>query len=119
METSLLKYTAAPTAMASPTKFAPVDWHTSNLLQSSTAERQRQISHDIRQLSNATRNVTGEESREVVYWLAPLIWLSDSNTEWTQHGTNSQLAYRIEDIDDWKKTLTITLQNVEAEIAKV
>jgi hypothetical protein len=44
---------------------------------------------------------------------------SESNTDWTQRGTESQLGYRIRDIDDWKKHLTITLHNVEAEIVKV
>lgn len=102
----------------SPTKFAPVDWHTSNLLLSSTADRQRQVSHDIRQISTTTRNVTGELCCYITLHNG-ITCISESNTDWTQHGTDTQLAYRIRDIDDWKRDLTTTLRNVEMEIAKV
>ena len=45
----------------SPTKFAPADWHTSNHMVASSAERQRTISHDVRQESQKIRNETGRQ----------------------------------------------------------
>jgi len=43
-----------------PPKFSPSDWHTANNLLTSSSNRQRQISHDVRQESEATRNVKGK-----------------------------------------------------------
>lgn len=47
-----------------------------------------------------------------------MVFFSENKTDWTQHGTDSQLEYRIKDIEEWKRTLTTTLHNVEAEIDK-
>ena len=44
-----------------PTKFAPGDWHTSNFVISSSAERQQSIARDVRQQSKIVRNQTGEK----------------------------------------------------------
>ena len=57
-------------------------------------------------------------------WLGVLIDLAivlcaENKTDWTQRGTDSQLTYRIRDIDDWKRDLLTALRNVEAEITKV
>jgi hypothetical protein len=86
-------------ANLSPTKFALADWHTSNFLVSSSAERQRAATHTIRQenhrLSNDTENVT----------------------RWTQHGTDSSLKLRVTDIQTWRQYLTKTLQDTEDEIS--
>ena len=46
-------------ANKSPTKFAPADWHTSNFLVSSSAERQRAATHTIRQENHRLSNDTG------------------------------------------------------------
>ena len=43
----------------SPTKFTPADWHTSNTLIQGSAERQRDITHRLRQEGYQTRNETG------------------------------------------------------------
>ena len=45
--------------MATETKYAPSDWHTSNSVIRSTAERQRSTTHDVRNLSYRARNETG------------------------------------------------------------
>ena len=49
----------AAAVQISPTKYAPEDWHTSNIVIQTSAERQRGITHDVRQQSNRTRNETG------------------------------------------------------------
>ena len=46
-------------ANLSPTKFALADWHTSNFLVSSSAERQRAATHTIRQENHRLSNDTG------------------------------------------------------------
>ena len=43
----------------------------------------------------------------------------DNVTHWTQHDTNTNLDFRVRDVDEWKKILTKTLQNVETEINTV
>lgn len=60
-------------------------------------------------------NVLAKDPSITLYYLPTI----ESNTQWTQHGTDSDLVQRIGDIDDWKKTLITTLQNVETEITKV
>lgn len=42
-------------------KYAPTDWHTSNTVIRSSAEKQRLTSHTIRNQSNITRNETGKQ----------------------------------------------------------
>ena len=57
-----LKMAAVSQQQRSPTKFAPADWHTSNFLVSSSAERQRAAAHSIRQESHRLSNDTGRRS---------------------------------------------------------
>jgi tektin-2 len=85
-------------ATAVPTKFAPADWQISNTLIRTSAERQRDITHRIRQEGNQTRNET------------------DITTKWTQHNNNTYLHHRINDVSDWKETLQNTLSATESEI---
>lgn len=84
-----------------PTKFAPADWHTSNHVIASSAERQQSIARDVREQSKIVQNET------------------DNKTRWTQHNTNTKLDGRIGDVSDWKETLTRTLTDTENEIEKM
>ena len=67
---SLLSLTQDPAmAAVSPTKFAPADWHLSNFVISSSAERQRGATHDVRQQSQKLRNETGERGKQLSFLL--------------------------------------------------
>ncbi len=52
-------YNKLETIIMAATKYAPADWHVSNSVIQSTAERQRNTAHDFRQQSNTERNETG------------------------------------------------------------
>lgn len=82
-----------------PPRFAISDWHTSNTVIRTNAERQRDASHRVRQESRFLRNET------------------DNHTRWTQHDSNTKLEKRIHDINSWKKSLERCLAETDAEIA--
>ena len=82
-----------------PPRFAVSDWHTSNAIIRTNAERQRDASHRVRQESRFLRNET------------------DNHTRWTQHDSNTKLEKRIHDINNWKKSLERCLAETDAEIA--
>lgn len=82
-----------------PPRFAVSDWHTSNTIIRTNAERQRDASHRVRQESRFLRNET------------------DNHTRWTQHDSNTKLEKRIHDINNWKKSLERCLAETDAEIA--
>ena len=82
-----------------PPRFAVSDWHTSNTVIRTNAERQRDASHRVRQESRFLRNET------------------DNHTRWTQHDSNTKLEKRIHDINNWKKSLERCLAETDAEIA--
>ena len=105
-----------------PTKFAPADWHMSNHVVASSAERQQSIARDVREQSKRVQNETGQ----LGYFLNETLDLynktcfdTDNKTRWTQHSTNTNLDGRIRDISDWKETLTRTLADTDNEIEKV
>ena len=75
------------TAAQYPSRYAPRDWTTANLMMSSSAERQRGTSTDTRQQSQQLRNLT------------------ENKTRWTQHETETNLQDRVKDITTWKNTL--------------
>ncbi len=102
-----------------PAKFSSSDWHTANHLLTSSSNRQRQISHDIRQQSETTRNVKGKLAIRIEWSCSFLFFSTDNITHWTQHDTNTNLDFRVRDVDEWKTILTRTLQNVETEIDTV
>lgn len=81
-----------------PPRFAVSDWHTSNTVIRTNAERQRDSSHKIRQESRFLRNET------------------DNHTRWTQHDSNTKLEKRIDDINDWRKSLERCLAETDEEI---
>ena len=82
-----------------PPRFAVSDWHTSNTIIRTNAERQRDSSHRVRQESRFLRNET------------------DNHTRWTQHDSNTKLEKRIHDINNWKRDLERCLAETDAEIA--
>ncbi|KAK3744964.1 hypothetical protein QZH41_008492 [Actinostola sp. cb2023] len=84
-----------------PPRFAISDWHTSNVVMRTNAERQRESSHQIRQEGRWLRNET------------------DNHTRWTQHDSNTKLEKRIDDINDWRKSLEKCLAETDHEIAKL
>lgn len=81
-----------------PPRFAVSDWHTSNTIIRTNAERQRDSSHRVRQESRFLRNET------------------DNHTRWTQHDSNTKLEKRIHDINNWKRSLERCLAETDAEI---
>lgn len=81
-----------------PPRYAVADWHTSNNIIRTNAERQRDSSHRIRQESRFLRNET------------------DNHTRWTQHDSNTKLEKRIDDINDWRKSLERCLAETDEEI---
>lgn len=82
-----------------PPRFAVSDWHTSNTVIRTNAERQRDASNRVRQESRFLRNET------------------DNHTRWTQHDSNTKLEKRIHDINNWKKSLVRCLAETDDEIA--
>jgi len=84
-----------------PPKYALSDWHTSNKLLRSNAERLRDSSHTIRQ---EARKLTNE---------------TDSHTRWTQHDTNTKLEKRIDDINEWREALERCLSETDKEIEQL
>ncbi len=81
-----------------PPRYAVSDWHTSNKIVSSNAERLRNSSHTIRQEARSLRNQT------------------ENHTRWTQHDTNTKLEKRIDDINEWKEALERCLADTDKEI---
>ena len=82
---------------SSPSKFSTTDWKTSNAVVSSTADRQRNASEQVRQESTQLRNTT------------------KNKTSWTQHRTNTDLNDRISDTSLWRSTLDRCKSEVEKE----
>lgn len=81
-----------------PPRYAVSDWHTSNKIVRTNAERLRNASHDVRQEARRLRNET------------------DCHTRWTQHDTNTKLEKRIDDINEWKEALERCLGDTHKEI---
>ena len=81
-----------------PPRYAVSDWHTSNKILRTNAERLRDASHSIRQEARRLGNET------------------DNHTRWTQHDTNTKLEKRIDDINEWKEALDRCLKDTEVEI---
>jgi len=84
-----------------PPRYALSDWHTSNRLLRSNAERLRNSSHTIRQ---EARRLTNE---------------TDNHTRWTQHDSNTKLEKRIDDINEWRESLERCLNDTDKEIEKL
>jgi len=81
-----------------PPRYAVSDWHTSNTLLRTNAERLRDSSHTIRQDARRLRNET------------------DNHTRWTQHESDTKLEKRIDDINEWRKSLEKCLKDTDNEI---
>jgi len=81
-----------------PPRYAVSDWHTSNKILRTNAERLRYASHDIRQDARKLRNET------------------ENHTRWTQHASDTKLENRIDDINEWKEVLERCLENTRKEI---
>lgn len=81
-----------------PPRYAVSDWHTSNKLLRTNAERLRDASHTVRQEARRLDNET------------------DNHTRWTQHDTNTKLEKRIDDINLWRASLQKCLIDTDTEI---
>ena len=81
-----------------PPRYAVSDWHTSNKILRTNAERLRNASHDVRQEARRLRNET------------------ENHTRWTQHDTDTKLEKRIDDINEWKEVLERCMGNTQREI---
>ena len=81
-----------------PPRYAVSDWHTSNKILRTNAERLRYASHDIRQDARKLRNET------------------ENHTRWTQHASDTKLEKRIDDINEWKEVLERCMENTRKEI---
>ena len=81
-----------------PPRFSVPDWHTSNNTIRTNAERQIEASHRIRQDSRFLRNET------------------ENHTRWTQHDSNTKLEKRIDDVNDWRKSLERCRAETDQEI---
>jgi len=84
-----------------PPRYALSDWHTSNKLLRSNAERLRNSSHTIRQ---DARRLTNE---------------TDNHTRWTQHDSNTKLEKRIDDINEWRESIERCLNDTDNEIEQL
>ena len=82
-----------------PPRYAVSDWHTSNKLIRTNAERLRDSSHTVRQDARRLRNET------------------DNHTRWTQHDSNTKLEKRIDDINEWRESLERCLSETDTEIS--
>lgn len=81
-----------------PPRYAVSDWHTSNKILCTNAERLRDSTHTIRQEARRLRNET------------------DNHTRWTQHDSNTKLEKRIDDINEWRESLEKCLNDMDKEI---
>jgi len=84
-----------------PPRYALSDWHTSNKLLRSNAERLRDSSHTVRQDARRLTNAT------------------DNHTRWTQHDTNTKLEKRIDDINEWRESIEKCLNDTDKEIQRL
>lgn len=84
-----------------PPRYAVSDWHTSNKILRSNAERLRNSSHAIRQ---DARRLTNE---------------TENHTRWTQHDSNTKLEKRIDDINEWRESLERCLCDTDKEIEQL
>jgi len=82
-------------------RFNVADWHDSNNLISTNAERQRDASHNIRQEARSLDLITANQ------------------TKWDQHDNETRLEFRINDINEWMKVLKRTIDDTEEEIANL
>ncbi|NXJ77269.1 TEKT2 protein, partial [Trogon melanurus] len=79
-------------------RFTVPDWHTNSRFISADAERQRSVSHQVRQEARALRNETNNQ------------------TKWDEHDNQTRLAERISSVNRWKETLDKCLADIDAEI---
>ncbi|XP_039596399.1 tektin-2 isoform X1 [Polypterus senegalus] len=79
-------------------KFSVSDWNTNNQLLCNTAEKERAISHDVRQEARMLRNETFIQ------------------TKWDEQDTRTRLTNRSEDIRRWIDNLEKGLCDVNTEI---
>lgn len=79
-------------------KFNVSDWHDSNNFISTNAERQRNASHEIRQSSRSLDLITA------------------NRTKWDQHNNETRLEERLNDINEWRKVITRTINDTQDEI---
>ncbi|XP_062889692.1 tektin-2 [Mobula hypostoma] len=85
-------------SLKSAQRYSVPDWFASNNQVSTNSERQRYMSHQIRQESRSLRNETNNQ------------------TKWDQEDNSTRLADRIDDVERWKELLEIALCDINAEI---
>uniref|UniRef100_A0A8C2F0R8 Tektin n=1 Tax=Cyprinus carpio TaxID=7962 RepID=A0A8C2F0R8_CYPCA len=79
-------------------RYSVSDWATNNKQISHTAEKKRNVSHEIRQEGRALRNET------------------TSKTNWDEYDSTRRLSDRINDVTRWKENLKACAQQVDAEM---
>ena len=84
-----------------PPRYAMSDWHQSNVIVRTTAQRLRDSSHRIRQEGRWLRNE------------------SDNHTRWTQHDSDTRMEERIDDVNTWRKSLEKCLSDTDEEIRRL
>lgn len=77
------------------------DWHQSNVIVRTTAQRLRDSSHRIRQEGRWLRNE------------------SDNHTRWTQHDSDTRMEERLDDVTTWRKSLEKCLEDTDEEIRRL
>lgn len=77
------------------------DWHQSNVIVRTTAQRLRDSSHRIRQEGRWLRNE------------------SDNHTRWTQHDSDTRMEERLDDVSTWRKSLEKCLSDTDEEIRRL
>lgn len=88
----------ATLSLKSAQRYTVPDWFANNNQISSNSERQRYMSHQIRQEGRSLRNETNNQ------------------TKWDQEDNSTRLAERMDEVDRWKELLEIALCDINAEI---
>ncbi|XP_067867393.1 tektin-2 [Heterodontus francisci] len=88
----------ATLSLKSAQRYTVPDWFSNNNQISTNSERQRYMSHQIRQEARTLRNETNNQ------------------TKWDQEDNSTRLAERMDEVERWKEVLENTLCDINAEI---
>uniref|UniRef100_UPI00398E4FD0 tektin-2 n=1 Tax=Pristiophorus japonicus TaxID=55135 RepID=UPI00398E4FD0 len=88
----------ATLSLKSAQRYTVPDWFSNNNQISTNSERQRYMSHQIRQEDRTLRNETNNQ------------------TKWDQEDNSTRLAERMDQVERWKEVLENTLSDINTEI---
>ncbi|XP_067862632.1 tektin-2 [Heptranchias perlo] len=88
----------ATLSLKSAQRYTVPDWFSNNNQISTNSERQRYMSHQIRQEARTLRNETNNQ------------------TKWDQEDNSTRLAERMDEVERWKELLEICLSDINTEI---